>query len=188
MKLTTAIKNCKKCEELSRCRTHVVIGQGPIPCPLVFLGEAPGKNEDETGIPFCGISGQRLEFAAQRWGLTRNKDYHILNTLKCRPPENRDPTQEELDNCRPFLDQQLKVIQPKVIVAFGRFAQAYVLEESFTKVQVLNNMGRVIKRDAYSAVLTCHPAYTRYNEMVFEAFQQHIRTARNLLKRKGTPP
>lgn len=184
MRLTTAIKRCVKCEELSANRTNVVIGEGPVPCSLVFLGEAPGQKEDETGIPFCGKSGSRLEVSARRYGLERRKDYHILNVLKCRPPENRDPTNRELANCRPFLDKQIKVVKPKVVVAFGRFAQAYVLNEPFTKVRVLVNMGLVVQHKEYLAVLSCHPAYTSYNENVFKAFQGHIKLAIDLSRGK----
>jgi len=184
MRLTTAIRKCTKCTELASTRTNVVIGDGPIPCDMVFLGEAPGRNEDETGVAFCGVSGNRLEVSAQRYRLVRGKDYHILNTLKCRPPENRDPTADELTNCKPFLLRQLKVVKPKVVVAFGRFAQAFVLNVPFSKVRVLANMGVIVRRPDFHAILSCHPAYTRYNDEVFQAFQGHIGLAKEIANGK----
>jgi len=184
MKLTAKIERCKKCAELAQHRTNVVIGEGPVPCPIVFLGEAPGRREDETGIPFYGMAGDILEAAAFKARLQRNKDYHILNVLKCRPPENRDPTIEEISNCKPFLITQLNVVQPKVIVAFGRYAQAFILNESPTKISVLKNMGKIIKTGKFYAILSCHPAYLGRNRggELEKAFTNHIRNALRISK------
>jgi len=184
MKLTTKIKRCKKCTDLAQTRTQVVIGEGPIPCPIVFLGEAPGVNEDKTGTPFCGAAGDILEAAAYRARLQRQKDYHILNVLKCHPPENRDPTVCELRNCRPFLVAQLEVVQPTVIVAFGKYAQAFVLGEPATRIGVLRNMGKIIKTSKFYAILSCHPAYIGRNRggELEKAFNNHIKAAAQIAK------
>jgi DNA polymerase len=180
MKLTTQIQKCKKCPELVN-RIKPVIGEGPIPCKIVFLGEAPGKNEDETGLPFVGRSGDILEAAAFSAGLTRGKDYHILNVLKCRPPENRNPSSEELKNCAPFLSQQLQVVQPKVIVALGRYAQAYLLNKNPTEISILKTMGNIVKHPLwpYQVILSCHPSYISHNRNpeILEAFKTHIKKA-----------
>lgn len=180
MKLTTRIRQCTKCDELVESRNNVVIGEGPIPCPLVFLGEAPGRKEDETGNPFCGMAGNILETTAYRYGLKRHVDYHILNVLKCRPPENRDPLIEEFNNCIPFLNHQLEVVKPRVIVALGRYAQAYVLKTPPTKITVLARMGCVIKSSNWYTILSCHPAYVARNQNVLPAFRKHIRLARDI--------
>ena len=184
MKLTTKIKRCKKCTELAQSRRQVVIGDGPIPCPIVFLGEAPGRRENETGIPFYGVAGDILEASAFKAQLQRGKHYHILNVLKCRPPENRDPTICEMKNCIPFLIAQLEVVKPKVIVAFGRYAQAFILGESPNNISVLKNMGRIINNPKFYAILSCHPAYIGRNRggELEKAFKQHIHTAARIAK------
>lgn len=183
MKLHLAIKQCRKCKELGN-RINAVPGDGPVPCSIVFLGEAPGRTEDETGRPFCGYSGNVLEAAAFKAGLHRGKDYHILNVLKCRTPENRNPLPEELENCRPFLEQQLKVVQPKVVVAFGRFAQGFVLKKSAGRIRVLQSMGDIVQHPDYYAVLSCHPAYVSHNRQVLPALQRHVRMAKQIANGK----
>lgn len=180
MKLTTRIRKCVKCAELAKTRNSVVIGDGPIPCDIVFLGEAPGRKEDESGIPFWGMSGDVLTTFAFKYKLNRGVDYHILNVLKCRPPGNRDPHLQEYKNCLPFLEKQLAAVKPKVVVAFGRYAQAFVLDESPQRIGVLANMGRIIKRPNFYAVLSCHPAYVARNPKVIDAFRSHIRIAKGI--------
>jgi len=177
MKLSTQVKQCNKCKELSQGRLNVVIGEGPIPCSIVFLGEAPGRKEDISGMPFCGMAGDMLKATAFRYNLKQKVDYHLLNVLKCRPPNNRDPLQEEFNNCTPFLEKQLTAVKPKVVVAFGRYAQAFVLNKNPRNVTVLQNMGQVVKCKDYYAILSCHPAYVVRNPKVLEAFRAHIRKA-----------
>ena len=180
MKLTTQIRSCKKCKELAETRQNVVIGDGPIPCPIVFLGEAPGRKEDETGIPFWGMAGDVLTTFAFKYKLNRSVDYHFLNVLKCRPPENRAPHLSEYANCTPFLNQQLKVVKPKVVVALGRYAQAYILGKSPHKISVLRNMGTIVKCTNFYAILSCHPTYVARNPNVINAFKGHLRKAKNI--------
>ncbi len=186
MKLTTSIKRCKKCKELAESRTQVVIGEGPIPCPILFLGEAPGYHEDITGNPFCSFAGDMLEAAAFKAGLKRYADYHILNILKCRPPANRDPTKTEIENCRPFLLKQLGAVNPDVIMAFGRYAQSFILGIPHSDIRVLRNAGKVVKlNDAY-AVLSYHPAYVLRNKGndIAKAFNKHFVLAKRIQKGK----
>ena len=180
MKLTTQIRRCKKCKELAENRTNVVIGEGPIPCRIVFLGEAPGRKEDQTGIPFWGMAGDVLTTFAFKYKLKRYEDYHILNVLKCRPPENRDPHLTEYENCVPFLEKQLSAVKPKVVVAFGRYAQAYILGKSPNKISVLSNMGTVVKHPDFYAILSCHPVYVARNRNVIPAFRSHLRKAKKI--------
>jgi len=180
MKLTDRIKNCTLCPELASTRHNVVIGEGPIPCDILFLGEAPGEKEDESGRPFVGQSGKLQEALAASIGLKRGVDYHILNILKCRPPGNRDPMPEEVENCKKYLVEQIKKIKPKVVVAFGRFAQAFVLEIPASKVKVSARLGEVVDFMGTKAILTYHPSYVmrNHNPEVRTAFIRHLRKAK----------
>lgn len=163
----------------------MVVGTGPVPCPLVILGDAPGTKEDEKGSPFQGASGQLLRANLYTKGLTHD-DYHVLNVIKCRPPENRDPSIEELNNCRKFLLHQLKVIKPKVVLCVGRYAQAFALHTHPSKIKVIQNVGKVINLrwnsgQRIKAVLTYHPTYVmrRRNDIEPE-FRKHIAQAKRL--------
>lgn len=193
--LMQRVQSCVKCSELVQNRTQPVLGEGPVPCDIVFVGEAPGENEDARGIPFCGLTGTILETSARAVGLQRKVDYHILNTLKCRPPNNREPSSTELTNCRPFLQQQLRAIRPKVVVALGKYAQAFFLERPAHKVFVVRNMGKIVKttlndtaqgkaleRLSFYVILSCHPRFTSISPDVARAFRIHIRRAKEISK------
>ena len=119
------IKDCQQCE-LGQSRTNFVFGVGHPEADLVFVGEAPGAREDELGEPFVGRSGKLLDQILQAIDLSR-KDVFILNVIKCRPPANRDPLAGEVEQCEPYLKQQLKIIGPKLIVALGRVAAKTLL-------------------------------------------------------------
>ena len=114
------VGDCTRCP-LSRTRTNIVFGVGSPEASLMFVGEAPGADEDRQGEPFVGRAGQRLTKWIETLGLTRG-DVYIANVLKCRPPGNRDPRPDEIDKCSPFLQAQIRAIGPKVIVALGRHA------------------------------------------------------------------
>ena len=114
--------DCTKCE-LSRSRTHAVPGEGNPDAEIMFIGEAPGWNEDRQGRPFVGAAGQFLNEMLERIGLNR-ADVFITNVVKCRPPGNRDPLPDEIAACAPYLDEQIAAIRPKVIVTLGRFSMA----------------------------------------------------------------
>ena len=176
--LIKQIKSCTRCE-MSSTRKNPVIGDGPVPCNVLFLGEAPGNKEDETGVAFTGPSGDVLEAAAFKAGLGVRGFYHVLNMLKCQP-KGRPATLEEFRNCEPYLVQQIKKVDPKVIVAFGKHAQAYVLGIPVSKVHVLNNAGRMVPmlKGRY-AILSYHPAYVLRSGQVAiqKAFEKHLRLA-----------
>lgn len=178
MKLVDQILQCKLCPELVANRKKIVIGDGPVPCSIVFLGESPGREEDLTGIPFNGRAGDILNSCAFQAGLQRNKDFHILNTLKCRPPNNRAPKPHELQNCRPSLEQQIAAVKPKVILAMGRYAMAFVLHnDTPAQTPVLKNTGRVVEFEkGIIAVLTYHPAFLSRNQHpdIRAAFIKHL--------------
>ena len=175
------VLSCRKCSELANTRRNVILGEGAIPCDILFLGEAPGKREDDTGKPFQGVAGQILRALMHASGISIIHS-HILNVLKCRPPDNRNPTDEELHNCRPFLEHQLKVIRPKAIVAMGRYAQAFVLKQDPSTIQVLKNAGTETTYAGIPAVLTFHPSYISRstNPQVEAAFKIHLQQAKRL--------
>ena len=188
MRFNTTVRKCTLCSSLSADRTNVVLGEGPVPCNIVFLGEAPGATEDRLGLPFKGNAGQLLRADAFVAGLRELQDFHLLNLLKCRPPSNRDPYMDELRNCLPFLMHQLSMIRPKVIVCLGRFAQAFVLQKSPSSLRVTHNVGKVvklkrsIKNAKPKALLTFHPSYVlrnRGNE-IEDAFIAHLKLARRI--------
>jgi DNA polymerase len=184
MRFRDKIRKCQLCPELAQSRQNIVIGDGPIPCNLVFLGEAPGQKEDEKGVPFIGTSGTHLRTVAELVGL-KPGSYHILNMLKCRPPLNRDPTFIEMQNCRPFLLQQLKSLKPKVVVVLGRYSLSFALDVRPNKVIVSKQSGKIIRRPDFPDIKflgTYHPAFVlrkRYTD-VEKAFRQHLRKAKRL--------
>ncbi len=146
-----------------------VIGEGSVDAKIVMIGEAPGRNEAKTGRPFCGAAGKVLDELLKHVGLERNSIY-ITNIVKDRPPENRDPTAEEIRVYGPFLDQQINIIQPKVIVTLGRYAMGYVMNK-FGKEAELEPIGKAHGK-AYDAkasygdikiVTLYHPCVAVYN-------------------------
>lgn len=117
------IAACRDCEELANTRTQTVPGEGPENAQLVFIGEAPGFHEDQQGRPFVGQAGQFLEQLLNSIGMRRS-DVYICNVIKCRPPGNRDPLPTEIKNCQKWLDQQLELLSPKIVVTLGRYSLA----------------------------------------------------------------
>jgi uracil-DNA glycosylase len=114
-------RDCTRCPQLAATRNTVVFGSGNADADLMFVGEAPGKNEDEQGLPFVGQAGKLLDKLLDEIGLQRG-DVFICNTLKCRPPGNRDPHPEEIENCQEYLLRQIELIEPRVICTLGNFA------------------------------------------------------------------
>jgi uracil-DNA glycosylase len=127
------VRICPKCP-LALSRTHAVPGEGPADARIMFIGEAPGRHEDLQGRPFVGASGRYLQSLMAEIGLDR-REVFITNVVKCRPPENRDPQPNELAACREYLDRQIALIQPRVVVTLGRHSMArYFPGESITKI------------------------------------------------------
>jgi DNA polymerase len=146
---------CRRCG-LHQTREQVVFGEGNPTPRVLFLGEAPGAKEDQTGRPFVGDAGQLLDRILQNaMGLARNEVY-IANSLKCRPPANRDPAPDESAHCLPFLQQQIAILQPEVIVCLGRVAARSLLatERSVTQLR-----GQTLAYQGIPVVVTWHPAY-----------------------------
>ena len=148
--------DCTRCK-LSNGRKNIVFGSGNPKADLVFVGEGPGADEDEQGLPFVGRAGKKLtEIIEKGMNLNREKDTYICNIVKCRPPGNRDPEKEEIEACNPFLLQQLKAIQPKVVVALGKPAASTLLGRS---VPITKERGTWHDYEGFKLMLTLHPAY-----------------------------
>jgi len=146
--------DCRRCS-LAATRTQIVFGVGNPCADLVFVGEGPGREEDERGEPFVGEAGRLLDRIIVAMGLQRN-DVYICNVVKCRPPGNRDPEPEEISACEPFLIRQLQAIQPKVIVALGKFAAQTLLQQQ-TPISRLR--GKWHSYQGIPLMPTFHPAY-----------------------------
>lgn len=155
-KLEAVGKEASVCRACGLCETrqNVVFGVGSAKVPLVFIGEAPGADEDRQGIPFVGRAGQLLTRIIAAMGLDRDEVY-ICNVLKCRPPGNRNPAPEEIGKCSPFLDQQIELLRPKVICTLGLFASQYLLD---LKLPIGKLRGRVHDYHGIPVVPTYHPA------------------------------
>ena len=149
---------CEKCR-LAKTRTQVVYGVGNPNADLMFIGEAPGRDEDIQGQPFVGRAGQLLTDIIKAMKLTRD-DVYIANVIKCRPPENRNPEPDELEACRPWIRRQIEIIQPKVIVTLGRFALQSLTEKSYGITAV---RGQWLDYNGIKVMPTYHPAYLLRN-------------------------
>jgi uracil-DNA glycosylase family 4 len=153
MEVAQEASTCTKCR-LATTRTHVVFGVGDPDADVLFIGEAPGQNEDKQGEPFVGAAGQLLTRMLGEIGLTREQVY-IANILKCRPPGNRDPQEDEIETCTPWLIEQISLIQPQVIVTLGNFATKFVLQ---TQTGITRMRGSVYPWHGRKVIPTFHPA------------------------------
>ncbi len=152
--LQKVVRRCAKCE-LYKTRRNYVFGEGNPYADLMFVGEAPGGEEDKHGRPFVGRAGKLLTELLSEIGLSRDEVY-IANVLKCRPPRNRDPKPDEIKACSPYLDKQIKIIQPRLLVALGRFAAFFLLNRSVT----LSRSRLIVYDTRYGSklIVTYHPA------------------------------
>ena len=154
--LTEEARSCVRCKLSGLGRTQVVVGMGDPHAALMFIGEGPGAEEDRQGLPFVGRSGKLLDqLMFEELGVTRDRVY-ITNVVKCRPPNNRDPEPDEISSCNPWLEQQLDLVDPKVIVTLGKFASQLLLE---TKTGITKLRGSSYPFRDRTLVPTVHPAY-----------------------------
>ena len=151
--LEAACGECKSCE-LYKTRKNCVFGTGSKSAALMFVGEAPGRREDETGIPFVGAAGALLDKYLCAVGINR-EDVYIANILKCRPPENRDPLPEESTSCIGYLREQVKLLRPKMIVCLGRIAAMKLISPDF---KITKDHGRFVKKGSFTMSAVYHPA------------------------------
>jgi DNA polymerase len=153
--LREEIGDCKRCK-LSDNRKHIVFGEGNPDAELVFIGEAPGREEDIQGRPFVGDAGKLLTRLIEKLGLTR-QDVYIANIIKCRPPMNRDPETDEIETCRGFLEKQIEIIEPKVIMSLGRIAAQTLTGNP--KARITTIRGNFFDYKGIPLMPTFHPAY-----------------------------
>ena len=144
---------CRACS-LAQSRTHVVFGMGTPQSEVLFVGEAPGATEDEQGLPFVGKAGQLLDDMLAMIGLHRSRIY-ITNSIKCRPPNNRDPLNTEKDACAGYLQRQLQLMQPKIIVCLGRISAAEMIKQDF---KITQEHGQFFEKDGVLYTALYHPA------------------------------
>ena len=174
--LEAEIRRCRKCS-LHRTRTQPVPGEGPSPCEIMIVGEAPGREEDLEGRPFVGQAGKLLQKMLQAIGLERSGVY-ITNVVKCRPPGNRTPEAEELQACRPYLARQIRLVRPRVILALGAVAARSLLLQE-TPLSRLR--GRPYEIDGIRVVVSYHPAYLLRNPAAKRAAWEDLQLLRRLL-------
>ncbi len=183
-KLEEKIRNCQKCP-LGQLRTNAVPGAGSYNAKVMFVGEAPGYWEDQKSLPFVGRAGKVLDELLSEVGLNRG-DVYITNIVKCRPPENRDPTEEEIKACSPYLDMQIDIIRPKVIVPLGRHSMGYILKkfgfepEPISKVhgktfEAHTLFGKIVIMPSY------HPAAALYRPPIKKELRKDFMKLRELI-------
>jgi len=194
--------SCKKCL-LYKTRTFPVIGEGSHSTKIMFIGEAPGFNEDKYGRPFCGAAGNILERLLASIGLKRN-DVYICNILKCRPPKNRDPEMSEISACTPYLERQISIIQPKIICTLGRHSTRFIFEkfkiqekiQPISKIhgQVFSLVPKTSKpislfekprekkfTDDLKIITFYHPAVATYNPNMLGVLMKDFEVLKNLI-------
>lgn len=191
--LAAEICSCRRCG-LCESRTMTVPGEGPVPCRVMLIGEGPGKKEDESGRPFVGRAGAILTGLLAGIGLSRDEVY-ITSVVKCRPPENRSPKKEEIASCIPFLERQIMLLSPAVLVPMGRIASSAVFSRfdlphpSFREVR-----GRVYRVSLSKDIPDClvipvyHPAVITHNPPARTALEQDFRRLGDILQTSRDAP
>ena len=159
-------QKCRKCP-LSKTRKTVVFGSGPVPCDLMLIGEAPGADEDEQGLPFVGKAGQLLTKILESINIRRPDDIYITNTVKCRPPENRLPTEEETEACHPYLEAQIETIKPKIILLAGSAATRLILKTD-RPIGKLRGQWFKLPKTEIKVMPIFHPSYLLRNQSTAE--------------------
>jgi len=174
-KIKQNVIECTKCE-LSKTRINSVPGKGNFHSDVIFVGEAPGKNEDAYGEPFIGIAGKKLSISLEEAGITREEVY-ITNIVKCRPPKNRVPTTNERSTCQEYLKQEISIIKPKIICILGNTAFNSLLGGS----EITKFRGKLVRKDKQLYFLTVHPAATIYNQELIKVLNNDIKKLFDLI-------
>lgn len=176
----TDVLDCERCPELCESRSRIVNGTGPDDADVLFVGEAPGEREDREGEPFVGRSGEVLDDALAECGLDRTA-MRITNCVRCRPPENRDPRKDELDNCREYLEREIDRVNPVLVVTLGKVPSEHLLGHD---VAVTKEAGTVedvhIGESSHRVLLCVHPAATLYDASQRETLESALTTAAEL--------
>lgn len=185
--LAAEIARCTECP-LHQGRTHAVPGEGPEDAEIMFIGEAPGFHEDQQGRPFVGAAGHFLEELLASIDLTRD-DVFITNVIKCRPPGNRDPLPEEVNACEEYLDRQIELLDPTMVVTLGRFSMA----RAFPKARISRVHGQPRKIDGIVYYPMYHPAAALHRPSLRDTVEEDMRRIPDLLQRapqmtEASPP
>jgi DNA polymerase len=173
---------CLRCPHLAAARTTVVFGSGNADADLMFIGEAPGVNEDKQGVPFVGQAGRLLEKLLEEIGL-RREDVFIANVLKCRPPDNRDPLPQEIENCQEYLYRQLELIEPRVVCTLGNFSTKLLREDpqGITRLHGRAEIRRIGPRTVRLYPLF-HPAAALYTPSMLATLREDFARIPELLE------
>ena len=174
------VKTCQKCD-LCITRKNAVPGKGNQNADVIFIGEAPGKSEDLSGEPFIGIAGKILNDALENAGLTRN-DVYITNIVKCRPPKNRIPNEIEKTSCSNYLEDEIAIINPKIICLLGNTSFYSILGGK----EISKNHGKFVFKDNRMYFVTFHPAATIYNQKLGKVFKNDIKKLVKELQKLNT--
>lgn len=174
------IRVCQKCS-LAQGRTNTVPGEGPENAAIMMIGEAPGFHEDRQGRPFVGAAGNLLDELLATINLKRNEIY-ICNVLKCRPPQNRDPQPDEMDACKPYLDQQIELIKPKIIITISRFAMA----RWFADKKISEIHGKPKKFGDLVVLPMYHPAAALHQPSLRRTLEEDFKKIPGILKEMAT--
>ena len=175
--LAQTLHNCDRCKLSKLGRTQVVFGVGNPQASIMFVGEAPGFNEDRQGEPFVGAAGKLLNDLLQSAGLSRS-DIYIANVIKCRPPNNRDPEPDEVETCKPFLLQQIAHIRPKLVCSLGNWATQTLLER---KVGITRVRGQVFRLKEFALFPLLHPAAALHQGGMLEPLRHDFKKLREFL-------
>jgi len=167
---------CTKCD-LCKTRTNSVPGKGNFQSNVIFVGEAPGKNEDKNGEPFIGVAGKKLTIALEEAGISRDEVY-ITNIVKCRPPNNRVPSNIERNTCQEYLKEEISIIKPKIICILGNTAFNSILGGS----EITKFRGKVARKNNLLYFITIHPAATIYNQKLVGVLKEDIIKLFNLIR------
>ncbi len=176
LEIKQSVTICTKCD-LYKTRTCAVPGQGS-KSDIMFVGEAPGRNEDAQGVPFVGAAGKRLDEALANAGIQRDSIY-ITNVVKCRPPNNRVPNTTERDMCSAYLNDEIAIVEPKIICILGNTAFGSILGGS----EITKYRGKIVKSREQLYFLTIHPAATIYNQSLIDVLNSDITKLVNIVAR-----
>ena len=160
---------CTKCT-LSKTRTNSVPGKGNFRSDVIFVGEAPGRNEDLKGEPFVGVAGKKLASALENAGISR-EDVYITNTVKCRPPNNRVPNKEEKATCHEYIQKEIEIINPQIICVLGNTAFGSILGGG----EITKFRGKIGRKNNQLYFITIHPAATIYNQQLIKTLNKDIK-------------
>ncbi|MEO9294549.1 MAG: uracil-DNA glycosylase [Nitrososphaera sp.] len=178
-KVAAEVMGCPLCK-LARTRKNAVPGEGQLAAKVMFVGEAPGRSEDEKGRPFVGAAGRILDEMLEKAGIPRSQVF-ITNVVKCRPPNNRVPEDDEVAACMPYLDRQVALIRPRIICILGRTAYSSLLGGG----SITANRGKVVEKAGQKYFLTIHPAAAIYNKSMLSLLETDLKKLSREIKTEG---